>query len=145
MYPKLSVLFVKIANYLKFSKKKRNKRVLLILKIFKNWNQMFWNSENFQKTILGNLFIFKKIKLDLLEVINKIKEALNILYIKANVVSVCLWWQTRQGRAAKADTRPQHVIFSYTWKSNNGGVCLCGQCLEDFSNHCPFLVELPQM
>jgi hypothetical protein len=24
-------------------------------------------------------------------------------------------------------------------------VCLCGQCLEDSSSHCPFPVELPQM
>jgi len=25
------------------------------------------------------------------------------------------------------------------YKSNIGGVCLCGQCLEDSSSHCPFL------
>jgi hypothetical protein len=28
----------------------------------------------------------------------------------------------------------------FIYKSN-GGVCLCGQCLEDSSNHCPFHVE----
>jgi len=39
-----------------------------------------------------------------------------ILYIKANMESVCLSVVTnraRQGRAARADTRPQQVIFSY--------------------------------
>jgi hypothetical protein len=71
-----------------------------------------------------------------------------ILYIKTNMVSVCLSVVTnraRQGRAARADIRPQQVIFSYAWKSNSGGVYLYGQCLEDSSSHCPFPVELPQM
>jgi hypothetical protein len=26
------------------------------------------------------------------------------------------------------------------YKSNNGGVCMCGQCLKDSSSHCPFPV-----
>jgi hypothetical protein len=51
----------------------------------------------------------------------------------------------RQGRAARADTHPQQVIFSQAWKSNSAGVCLCGQCLEDSFSHCLFPVELPQM
>jgi hypothetical protein len=29
------------------------------------------------------------------------------------------------------------IIINLIYKSNNGGVCLCGQRLEDSSNHCP--------
>jgi len=72
------------------------------------------------------------------------------LRYKSNMVSVCLSVVINkagqgQGRAARADTRPQQVIFSYAWKSNSGGVYLCEECLEDSSSHCPFPVELPQM
>jgi len=32
------------------------------------------------------------------------------------------------------------VLHNPIHKSNSGGVCLCGQCLEDSSSHCPFPV-----
>ncbi len=29
--------------------------------------------------------------------------------------------------------------YNFIYKSNSGGVCLCGQCLEDSFNNCLFL------
>jgi len=75
-----------------------------------------------------------------------------ILYLKANMVSVCGDKQgkvgVRQGRAGQPRQTPAHNrSFSVTLRKATVvvSVCVGGQCLEDSSSHCPFPVELPQM
>jgi hypothetical protein len=50
-----------------------------------------------------------------------------------------------QEEARKMKRRRKNVGDILYIKATVVSVCLCGQCLEDSSSHCPFPVELPQI